>query len=343
MELLDRYLQAVKKYLPWQRQDDILAELRANLESQLEEKETELGRPMTKAEGEGWIKQLGSPMQMAARYQPNQYLIGPALFPIYWFVLKMALLWAAVIYLVVNAVLITLDSPSVSAYASTVAQTPSMLIVTAAWITGIFAAIEIASNRYPAKFAGVAGWPANWSPDTLPPIERSGAEKTRRVNFAKTVSEVIFGVLFLIWLLLVPKHPYLIFGPGVFYMQISRFQLAPVWTNFYWAVVGLNILQLAWRSWELLSGNWQKSRTPSRIVFKLLGLIPLLFLINAPGRVLVSLKDPSVDPSQLGPTIDLVNKSVHLAFMATCAIVILTLLWELIQSALNAYRKRAAA
>ena len=31
MELLDRYLQAVKKHLPLQRQDDILAELRANL------------------------------------------------------------------------------------------------------------------------------------------------------------------------------------------------------------------------------------------------------------------------------------------------------------------------
>ena len=35
MELLDRYLEAVKKHLPWQRQDDIIAELRANLESQL--------------------------------------------------------------------------------------------------------------------------------------------------------------------------------------------------------------------------------------------------------------------------------------------------------------------
>ena len=39
MELLDRYLQAVKKHLPWQRQDDIIAELRANLESQLEDRE----------------------------------------------------------------------------------------------------------------------------------------------------------------------------------------------------------------------------------------------------------------------------------------------------------------
>ena len=47
MNLLDRYLLAVKKYLPW-KADDILAELKANLESQLEEKESDLGRRLTR-------------------------------------------------------------------------------------------------------------------------------------------------------------------------------------------------------------------------------------------------------------------------------------------------------
>ena len=343
MELLDRYLQAVKKYLPWQRQDDILAELKANLESQLEEKEAELGRPMTTDEAKAWIKQLGSPMQMAARYLPQQYLIGPSVFPIYWFVLKMALLWTAVIYLLVNAVLITLNSPSFSAYAVALAQTPSILITTAAWVTVIFALIEFLSVQSPSTFAGVAGWPTNWSPDTLPPIDRSGAAGSKRRNFAKAVAEVIFGFLFLIWLLLVPKYPFLMFGPGVFYMQIARFHLAPVWITFFWCLVALNALQLAWRCWDLWSGSWQKPRTASRMTFKALGLIPLLFLINAPGHVLVSLKDPSIDPSHLGPTIDLVNKSVHLALLVTCAIVVLTFLWELGQAGLDAYRKRAAA
>ena len=80
MELLDRYLEAVRKHLPWERQDDILAELRVNLESQVEEKEEELGRPMTAAEVEAWLKELGPPMQMAARYHAPRYLIGPGCF-----------------------------------------------------------------------------------------------------------------------------------------------------------------------------------------------------------------------------------------------------------------------
>jgi hypothetical protein len=38
MELLERYLQSVKKHLPLKRRDDIIAELRVNMESQLEDK-----------------------------------------------------------------------------------------------------------------------------------------------------------------------------------------------------------------------------------------------------------------------------------------------------------------
>ena len=59
MELLDRYLQAVRKHLPWQRQDDIIAELRANLEAQLEDKEAELGRPLNQARRRRGCKQTG--------------------------------------------------------------------------------------------------------------------------------------------------------------------------------------------------------------------------------------------------------------------------------------------
>jgi hypothetical protein len=89
MELLDRYLQAVKKHLPLKKQDDVIAELKANLESQLEDKEAEQGRPLSAKEAEDWLKQIGPPIQMAAKYQPQQYLIGPALFPVYWYVLRL--------------------------------------------------------------------------------------------------------------------------------------------------------------------------------------------------------------------------------------------------------------
>src|ERR1700689_4623245 len=106
MELLERYLQAVSRHLKWKKQDDIIAELRANLEPQLEDKEAALGRALTEAETETWLKQMGPPLAMAARYQPAQYLIGPGVFPTYKFVLRLALTWAFVVYGTVSAVLI---------------------------------------------------------------------------------------------------------------------------------------------------------------------------------------------------------------------------------------------
>lgn len=99
MELRDRYLEAVRKHLPWRGQDDILAELKANLESQLDEKESELSRSLKNEEAEAWLKELGPPIQMAGRYQRQQFLIGPAVFPVYWYILRLTLVWCSTIYI----------------------------------------------------------------------------------------------------------------------------------------------------------------------------------------------------------------------------------------------------
>src|SRR5215471_9440096 len=110
MELLERYLQAVKKYLPLKRQDDIIAELRANMESQIEDRESELNRPLTQGEFDDLLRKMGHPMVVASRYQPQQYLIGPTLFPMYLYVLRIALLWAFIICMIVTAVVTPLTT-----------------------------------------------------------------------------------------------------------------------------------------------------------------------------------------------------------------------------------------
>ena len=50
MELIDRYLQAVKFALPKAQRDDIIGELRDSILSQVEEKEAALGRPLNESE-----------------------------------------------------------------------------------------------------------------------------------------------------------------------------------------------------------------------------------------------------------------------------------------------------
>src|SRR5271154_686212 len=105
MELVDRYLHAVKFWLPRNQKDDIIAELSEDLRSQIEEKESGLGRKLDSAEVEPILQRCGSPMAVAQRYLPQRSLIGPALFPIYsvviralvfYFLLPWLLLWMGI-------------------------------------------------------------------------------------------------------------------------------------------------------------------------------------------------------------------------------------------------------
>ena len=109
MDLLERYLQAVKPLLPRKAQDDILRELSENIRCQMEEKEADLGRPLTEAEQEEVIKQHGHPIVVAARYRRPQYLIGPTVFPFYWLTLRIAAVGALIIRFVVEMVMALLS------------------------------------------------------------------------------------------------------------------------------------------------------------------------------------------------------------------------------------------
>jgi len=341
MELLDRYLQAVRKHLPWKRQDDIVAELRANLESQLEEKEAELGRPLSAKEAEEWLKPFGHPIVMAAKYQPVQYLIGPGLFPMYLYVMKLALLWASIVYAVVSAVVLPLTTKDPGTVVGAIAQWPSVLFTTAAWVTLVFAVLELLARTCPGTIPQLDAVTRDWKPGSLPPIERDPGPGRKPRSYVTAVAEVVFGFLVLAWLLLIPHYPFLLMGPGEVVLYKWPLQLAPVWWWFYWSVVGLNVVQLTWRCVDLMRETWHRDRTVQNLVNKTMGVVPLIILISAPGQVLVEMRNPVTDAAQYGKVVDQINKSAHLGFLVVLAIVLIQLLWDLGQLGMKAYRSRA--
>src|SRR3954466_7105085 len=91
-DLQERYLHAVRWALPAGKADDIVAELRDILATRQEDREEELGRPLTAEETSAMLKEFGHPLIVAARYRPQQWLIGPDVFPFYIFVLRIAVL-----------------------------------------------------------------------------------------------------------------------------------------------------------------------------------------------------------------------------------------------------------
>jgi hypothetical protein len=344
MDLLDRYLQAVKKYLPWQRQDDIIAELKANLESQLEDKETELGRPLTQGETEDWLKQLGPPIQVAARYQPQRYLIGPAVFPIYWYVLRLALTWASIVYsIVVAAQLLGGQIPNGDSMLEAILRLPGALMTTAVCVTLVFVALEFAAKQCPEKLKGFPLASNDWSPASLPAVDKAAANGKKPRSYAEAVAEVIFGFLFLVWLLLIPQHPYLIMGPGALYLRVSPFQLAPVWMQFFWCLVALSIFQTGWNVESLSRGRWQRPQPIKNIVQKAIGLIPLAVVLTARDHAPVLLKNPLLDQARYGATLHTINQWVNWTAAMICTIVVIQLVWDIARMIINANRRRVAA
>ena len=344
MELLDRYLQDVKIYLPARREDVIIDELRANMESQIEDKESELGRPLTQGEMEDLLRKMGSPVLVASRYQPQQYLIGPALFPLYLYVLRVVVLWALIVYSIVIVVVLPLTSPDHSDIAASLLRTPGILINVAAWVTLVFVAFEFFMARYPEKCPSLAGLTDNWNPSSLPPLEKVNVSGRKPRSFTQAFAEVVVGFLLIAWLLLIPNHPFLLMGPGVVVLRVAPYQLAPVWWTFYWWIVGLNALQLAWKTIDLARGQWQQPAPIRQIIFKAVGVIPLAVLLSVRDHIYVVLKNPSADQLRYGGhNLDVINNSVYLGFSVICAIVVVQLAWEIGRMVWDEYRRREAA
>ena len=142
MDLFERYLQAVRSFLPKRLQDDVVRELSEELRSQADEQEAQLGRPLIEPEQEQILKQWGHPLLLASRYQPQRQLVGPALFPIYWLVLRIALGVALLVHVIAAAVFVANGRPLEDALAGRAKLPLGPLLIFFAWVMLVFARFE---------------------------------------------------------------------------------------------------------------------------------------------------------------------------------------------------------
>lgn len=268
MELVDRYLQAVRFWLPKSRRnEDLVAELGEDLRSQIEDKETDLGRALDEGEVSDILKRCGAPMVVAGSLRPEQHLIGPALFPIYTFVLKMVLFWILVpvfLFILVPVNVANASADWASAIAATLGQLWPGLFVAAGIITLVFAIIE----RTHAQGAIAA----KWDPRKLPPVRK----QERKTSVAQTVCQLVFGFFGLVWLLLLPQHPVLILGPAALFLKA-----APLVHAVYVPIVLLGVLAILRPAITLARMEWTWFPPLAELLQAVLGLILLNFVLSA--------------------------------------------------------------
>jgi len=251
MELVDRYLHAVKFWLPRNQKDDIIAELSEDLRSQIEDQQAVLGRQLTAAEVEPILKRCGSPLAVAGRYLPQESLIGPALFPIYRLVIRALLLYYLLPWLAVWAGLVVFSPhyraahPGAALMATLepwwLACTHSLFICTL-----VFACLDRSQAR--SRLVDT------WNPRSLPAVR-----DPNRISRGETIFELTMAVAGLaIWVQLGAFH-------RVFHVVGVTITLFSRWPYFFWALTALSLGGIVFACLKLAQPRWTRLNASLRL------------------------------------------------------------------------------
>jgi hypothetical protein len=317
-DLLDRYLYAVSRYLPAQRHHDLLTELAANLHSEMEDKAAALGRPLTEDEQADVLRRHGHPILVAARYQPHRSLIGPEIFPFYWFTVKRVLPLVLGIWLLVTAVAVIFGPQNTPiAQRFDFGHIFTGLFGAAfqflAWITAGFALLEYFKGHVRNELAH-----PKWDPRKLPkahPVLHDGPRHP--------YADVIASAVFLGWLLAFPRFPVLMFGPYVAW-HLLNIDLPAIWHQFYWIIIAFNAIQLASKI-ALLARPMRRYYHLIDSVIHLLGIGILAFLLRAHDYI----GQATFGGSSMSPqTVASLNLNIHNGLLLVLIIAIVKFLWD---------------
>jgi hypothetical protein len=284
MELLDRYLQAVEFWLPKRQRQDIIAELSEDLRSQIEEQETELGRKLKDEEVEAILKRCGSPLVVASRYLPQRYLIGPALFPVYRFVLGVLVLGAVVPRSLIWLGFVIVD-PAHSGYLH-MENLWTTVLYFVFFTTVTFALIEGSG----AKLGNLDCW----NPRKLPPLRNPN-----RIPRSSTLCEIAVSAVCYLWFvrLFWPRPVVDFYG--------AEITLAPIWKLLFAVMVLSAAINLAIYLVNLFRPYWTRPRATLRLLSDGLGAGGFCWLLKAP--VLVGISAPSLSASKAIDVTALIN------------------------------------
>jgi len=296
MDALARYLKTVGTFLPSNEKQDILRELAADIQSQVEEKEAELGRGLNESEVQAILKQVGHPLVVASRYRHDtrsvafgRVFISPVLFPAYWKVLKFNLtLTFGIILIIFVSLFIAGQRPGVSGIFSVCLY---QFLIQFSVITVIFAFADRHIEKHPDKWSAARPDAAQFGFNLAMQIERDvikGAGESMRpkpVPRLESISIIVASVAALAWLGAIRSYPFLIFGPAAHFLAVG-----PGATEAYPVIIALTIVGMIRAFVNLSRPDWIRFRDLARIAMDSASVGMLLVLLR--GGALVVAKTP---------------------------------------------------
>ena len=291
MELVERYISAVQRYLPEDKRSDIGRELSAHLLDQLEGQQDELGRKLTHDEVAATLQQWGHPRQVAMKYLPPTPLVCSELMPVY----KQTLIYVLGLIFVVQCLgssmqLLRADDFKIIQF---IFQLIFGFFDSAATA---FLVVTLVFYAYSASDADQSWLLSNrWRVQDLPPVSRPW----QQMNMTDLVTDVTTSIFLL--LLLWPS-----WWMSKDILATTRVMLAPElqqWVPLFSTFLVLAVLA---NFWWIIRPYWTRLTLSINIVLNLVFCISFLALWNW-STVLVGTDNPL--PRLL--TLDDVNRVVR--------------------------------
>lgn len=187
MQLIDRYVQAVKSYLPIKIRDDIGEELQLLLNEKLDDmRESNDGELNEEAIIE-FLKRQGHPMKVAAGYREVSALVSETLFPIY----RQALIWVLGIIVAIQIfswALGIISGWEVRSLMDLVFNTLNALMLGFAYATIAF--------HLGGKILEKQGLLKNWDPRKLPAIHTDWQNMPRGESIPSLIGNLLLLAMF---------------------------------------------------------------------------------------------------------------------------------------------------
>ena len=266
MELIERYLQAVKFWLPKHEKEDIIAELSADIYAQVEERESAVGRPLVEAEVEEILKRRGHPLRVANNFLPQRHLIGPMLFPVYLFVLKILGLCYLIPWCLSLLGLLSFNGRYLGGFAAVSSGVWSGAFITFGVVTLVFAILEQVDTR--------SGFLRDWNTRKLPPVRDPNL-----IPRSGTAIELVVNLIFVAWWASYAHAPSLPVGWMI--GSSIRITLDPLWVWFFWGYLLIAIFNTVLAGMNLLHPSWTVRRAIARLVSDAAGSVLFCWLLKS--------------------------------------------------------------
>ena len=281
MSLIDRYVAEVGRHLPGTSRNDIEKELKSTLEDMIEDRIGQAGRPRDEAMEIDLLKEYGSPEKVAETYHPNQFLIGPRMFPMFIMVLKIVgtvLSVLAIVGITVGLSKVGFAGPEFSqVLMQKVFEYAGTAITAFGNIVLIFAILE---RTLPDSEIKDLNPNEPWDPASLPDEEQPDAVKR-----GDLIAGVIFGFAGLIMLNFYPE----IFGMPLNFNDDENWYFIPVLSEaFFRFIPWINVVCLAQIGLDLYlirQNTWSNISRMAKILIESAGLAITIILLRIPNII----------------------------------------------------------